>query len=98
MINIIDERENPIFERKEVKGEFVASETPLKSKIITELALKYKVKETHIDLKYVVSKRGVQKGEFFALVYNKPIREEEKKDESEGQQTEVEQQEASSAS
>ncbi len=81
MINIIEERKNPIFERKEVKGEFVSSETLPKSKIITELALKYKVKENHIDLKYVISHRGIQKGTFFALIYNKPIREEEKKEE-----------------
>ncbi|NPA38269.1 MAG: hypothetical protein GXN99_00560 [Candidatus Nanohaloarchaeota archaeon] len=94
-INIIEEKENPIFERKEVRGEFVSNETLPKSKIIAELAVKYKVKENQIDLKYVINHRGVHKGEFFALIYNKPIKEEANENSENAQEDQQVQQEQS---
>ncbi len=74
-VRIVEEKENVIFDRKEVKGEIYSSKgTPSKNYVMSYLSSKYKQPHENIDLKYVVNRPRRRVSEFFALVYSKPIK------------------------
>lgn len=64
-INIIEEKENPFFKRKDVKMRIkhLASGTPSKADITKEMASKYNVDESQFQIDYVFSQKGI--GESF---------------------------------
>ncbi len=79
-VNIGVEKENVIFKRKEIKGYMISTGgTPSKAYLISYLSSKYKVPETHIDLKYIVGRPRRKVFDFFALIYSEPIKKEEEK-------------------
>jgi len=87
-VKIEKEKENVIFNRKEVQGIVISTKgTPSKAYMISYLSSKYKVPEDHIDMRYIVGKPGRKVFEFFALIYSRPIKssEDEKKEGSETQ-------------
>ncbi|GEM_PF-4118569 len=82
-VKIENEKENVIFNRKEVRGIVISTKgTPSKAYMISYLSSKYKVPENHINLKYIMGKPGRRMFEFFALIYSKPITIEKEKKEA----------------
>ncbi len=74
-IKIVEEKENVIFDRKEVKGEIYSSKgTPSKNYVMSYLSSKYKQPHENIDLKYVINRPRRRVSVFFALIYSKPIK------------------------
>lgn len=89
-INILEEKENPFFKRKDLKIEIKhpASPTPSKAEITKSLASKYSVDESQIVIDYVFSKRGL--GMSFVsckILHEKP--KETKKEEPKGESVET---------
>ena len=64
-IVIIEEKENPFFKRKDLKIRIKhpASPTPSKTNIAKELAAKYDVDQSQVQIDYIFSQRGL--GESF---------------------------------
>lgn len=60
-IEILEEKENPFFKRKEVKVEVKhpGKATPSKTELIEELASKYSVAKDCIKIDYIFTKKGV---------------------------------------
>jgi len=94
-LNIIEDKKNPLLERRDVFGTVKYSgATPKKEEIENFLAAKLKTKTTRIDLIYVRSLFGKMEAEFKAKIYDKDIKEapkvdaEEKKEEGEQQEGE----------
>lgn len=60
-IKIIEERENPFFNRKELKIEIMHTKqsTPSKASVVKELAAKYSVDESQIVIDYILTKTSV---------------------------------------
>ena len=70
-INIKEEKENKLLQRKEVVGGIVfTGATPSNEALKKELATKYKVSEGTIVIKNIYTKYGVQKAEFLAFIYS----------------------------
>lgn len=65
---IIEEKENPFFNRKEIKLSIKhpGTPTPSKAEMVKELAAKYSVDETQVCIDYIFSVKGI--GESFAKV------------------------------
>lgn len=55
------EKENPFFKRKDlqVSIKHIGVSTPSKAELAKELAEKYKVDETQVQIKYILAKRGL---------------------------------------
>lgn len=65
-MTIIEEKENPFLNRKELKLRIThaGGATPSKAEIIKELSSKYSVEEKQVSIDYVFSIKGI--GESFA--------------------------------
>lgn len=88
-IKILEEKDNPFFKRKDLKVSIkhVASPTPSKAEIAKELASKYQVDESQVQIDYIFSQRGL--GESFVkckILQEKP---EVKKEETKGENNET---------
>jgi len=72
-INVIEEKENPFFERKEIKLELnhEGEATPPKNKLLEEISSKYKVEKDLIVIDYIFSKKGANKSIAKVKVYKK---------------------------
>lgn len=70
-MKILQEKENHLLGRKEVKLEMdhLAAATPAKASIVKEIAAKYGVPEEHVVLDYVFTKKGVASSEISAKIY-----------------------------
>jgi len=81
-IEIIEEKENPFLERKEltVLIRHYNEPTPSKQQIIEEISKKYDVDKNRILINYVLSKRGKTEAIAKIKIYNKPIVKEEVKE------------------
>jgi len=95
-IEILEEKENPFFERKEVKVNIkhLDAPTPSKEELKKELASKFSVDASLIQIDYIFTKKGV--AESFAKVKvlkKKPEVKEEKKEAKEEKKPEAEPQE-----
>ncbi|MEM7825257.1 MAG: hypothetical protein QW412_00150 [Candidatus Aenigmatarchaeota archaeon] len=93
-IEILEEKENPFFERKELKVRIKHPQapTPSKQEVKKELASKYSVPEENVVLNYILSKKGVNEAVAKVKVYKeKPkIKEKEvKKEEKEENKNEA---------
>ena len=89
-IVIIEEKENPFFKRKDLKIRIkhLGSPTPSKADIAKELAEKYGVDISQVQIDYLFSQRGL--GESFVsckILQEKPT--EAKKEETKGENTET---------
>lgn len=88
-ISIIEEKENPFFKRKDLKVRIkhAAGPTPSKADIAKELASKYDVDITQVQIDYIFSKRGL--GESFVsckiLQEKSAVKQEQKGDSTETQ-------------
>jgi len=95
-IEILEEKENPFFERKEVKVNIkhLDAPTPSKEELKKELASKFSVDASLIQIDYIFTKKGV--AESFAkvkILKKKPEVKEEKKEAKEEKKPEAEPQE-----
>ena len=85
-ISVIEEKENPFFKRKDLKIRIKhpASPTPSKAEISKELASKYQVDQSQVQIDYIFSQRGL--GESFMsckILQEKPeIKKQEEKGEN----------------
>jgi len=84
-IVVIEEKEDPFFKRKDLKIRIrhLGSPTPSKADITKELAPKYDVDESQVQIDYIFSQRGL--GESFVsckILQEKP--KEVKKEETKG--------------
>lgn len=78
-IETLQENTNNLLDRKELKLKiFSEGPTPKKEAIYSEIAKKYKTKETHIDIKTIQQQNGAQFSICSINIYKKPIREEKK--------------------
>ena len=78
-IETISENINDLLKRKEIIVKiFSEGKTPTRDNVTSEIAKKYKTKETHIDLKTIHQQTGSQFSVCNINIYTKPIREEKK--------------------
>ncbi|MBI2547413.1 MAG: hypothetical protein HYW23_03125 [Candidatus Aenigmarchaeota archaeon] len=66
-ITIIEEKDNSLFKRKDLKIgiKHIGAQTPSKKELASELAKKYGVDETQVIIDYIFSQKGL--GESFAV-------------------------------
>ncbi len=90
-LKIIEQKENPFFERKEVKVKIVhhGEATPSKAKVEELLSAKFNVPLEHIIVDYIFSETGIAESFVKAKIYNKPVRKVEKKEEEKAEGSEV---------
>ncbi|MCS7105871.1 MAG: hypothetical protein NZ942_00945 [Candidatus Aenigmarchaeota archaeon] len=84
-LEILEEKENPFFERKELKVRIKHPQapTPSKQEVKKEIASKYSVPEENVILDYILSKRGLSEAVAKVKIYKeKPKIKEEKKEEA----------------
>ena len=64
-ITIVEEKENPFLNRKDIKVRLkhLGESTPSKETLIKELASRYSVEESQIEIEYIFSVKGI--GESF---------------------------------
>lgn len=89
-IVVVEEKENPFFKRKDLKIRIKHPESPTPSKadITKEIALKYDVDESQVQIDYIFSQRGL--GESFVsckVLQEKP--EVKKQEETKGENAET---------
>lgn len=84
-IEVVDEKENKFFNRKDVivKLKHEGAATPSKSEVVKELANKYKVDESQIVIDYVFTMHGLNESNAKVKVLNEKPKVEEKKEEGE---------------
>jgi len=82
-MEIIEERENVLLNRKELKItiKHEGKPTPSKQEVYAELAKRYSVPEENIKIDYIFTKKGVGESLVKAKIYPHKIREVEKKEE-----------------
>jgi|YelNatPaOPRAMG01_1025707.scaffolds.fasta_scaffold00974_16 ribosomal protein S24E len=70
-LEILEEKENPFFERKELKLRIKHEKapTPSKQEVKKELASKYSVPEENIILDYILTKKGLNEAIAKAKIY-----------------------------
>ena len=81
-IKVIEEKENPFFERKELTLELTheGAATPPKDRLLEEMSSKYKVEKDFILIDYIFSKKGVNKSIAKVKVYKKKPKIKKKKE------------------
>ena len=87
-MDVTIDRKNPLMERRDVEL-FLAHEglTPSKKELVSAIATKLKVKETQVVVNHVYQSTGRLDAKVLAKVYDKPTREEEKKEEPKAEET-----------
>jgi len=70
-MKILQEKDNQLLGRKEVRVEVkhTAAPSPAKVNIIKELAVKYGVPEDHVVIDYVFTKKGLASSEIKVKIY-----------------------------
>jgi len=80
-LTIIEDKKNPLLERRDVFGKISYSgATPKKEDVEKLIAEKMKTKTTKIDLVYLKSSFGKTEADFKARIYDKDIKEEKKEE------------------
>lgn len=84
-INILKEKENPFLERKELELQIIHTNepTPSKNELIKKIGEMFSVKETHIKIDYIFSRKGLQEAFAKVKIYKKPIPQEVKEEKPE---------------
>ena len=96
--DVLEEKENPFFGRKELRLELkhVAAATPAKQELVKELAAKYAVPEEYVAVDFIFTEKGSAKSVAKAKIYReKPkerpkIREKKAKEVNEKKEEKVE--------
>ncbi len=83
-LNIVEEKENALLERKELEFEIRhgSSSTPSKAEVVKNIAAKYSVPETHVLLNYLFTRKGTGVATGKAKVYQQPVAAKEAKREA----------------
>lgn len=95
--NVLEEKENPFFGRKELKIELRHSSaaTPAKQELVKELASKYSVPEENVVVDYIFTQKGSANSISKVKIYKeKPKVKEKKKKVKEEKKSEVQASEA----
>jgi len=73
-VEIIEDRENALLKRRELKLgiKHAQSPTPKKQDLIKEMAAKYSVPEEHIVVDYIFTKKGIQESTAKVKIYQEP--------------------------
>lgn len=73
-IEMIEERENALLKRRELKLgiKHPQSPTPKKQDLIKEMAAKYSVPEEHVVVDYIFTKKGIQESMAKVKIYREP--------------------------
>jgi len=89
-MKIIEEKENVLLNRKELKitVKHEGQPTPSKQEVYAELAKRYSVPEENIKIDYIFTKKGVGESLVKAKIYPHKVREVEKKEEKPEEKTE----------
>ncbi|MEM5772972.1 MAG: hypothetical protein QXL86_01980 [Candidatus Aenigmatarchaeota archaeon] len=92
-IEILEERDNALLKRKELKLNIKhpSSPTPKKQEVMKELATKYSVQEDCVVVDYIFTKKGLQESFAKVKIYQeppKPKQKEEVKSETQASKTE----------
>jgi small subunit ribosomal protein S24e len=71
-LKILEEKENHLLGRKEIRFEMShsAEASPAKANVVKELAVKYGVPEDHVVIDYIFTSKGVASSEVHAKIYN----------------------------
>jgi len=80
-LKILEEKENQLLGRKEVRFEIqhTSGATPAKVAITKELAAKYGVPEDHVVIDYIFTSKGVASSEVHAKIYSEKPKLKQKK-------------------
>lgn len=68
-IKIINEKENPLFKRKEIEAETDAEVTPSREKVIEVFSQKFSAKPETIKINKISGKFGTKKFKILASIY-----------------------------
>jgi len=73
-IEIIDDKENALLKRRELKLRIKhpQSPTPKKQDLVKEMAAKYSVSEDHVIVDYIFTKKGVNESDAKVKIYQEP--------------------------
>ena len=90
-ISVTEEKENPFFKRKDlkVKVRHLGSSTPSKVDIGKELASKYSVDASQVQIDYIFSQRGLGESFVSCKILNERPKEEEKPEATKGENVET---------
>jgi len=90
-IDIIEEKENPFFKRKDLKIRIkhLGDATPSKGDITKELALKYSVDESQVQIDYIFSQRGLGESFVKCKILQEKFQETKKPEETRGENVET---------
>ena len=90
-ITVIEEKENPFFKRKDLKirVKHLGASTPSKAEIAKELASKYTVDESQVQIDYIFSQRGLGESFVSCKILNEKPQEVKKTEETKGENSET---------
>ena len=93
-IKIVEEKENPFLERKELKIKIIhkGEATPSKASVEEIISKRFGVDVSHIIIDYIFTETGKAESLAKVKVYKKPVRKVEKKEEAKEKQKEETQQ------
>jgi ribosomal protein S24E len=79
--NVLDEKENDLLKRKELKLEIehLLAATPSKTELLKELATAYSVPEENIIIDYIFTQKGIGKSVAKVKIYKEKPKVKEKK-------------------
>ena len=69
-LNITEEKQNPLFDRKEIKAEIEAEITPNREGVLKMLSEKFSIKQENIKIKSILGKFGSRIFTIQANIYN----------------------------
>jgi ribosomal protein S24E len=80
--NVLDEKQNDLLKRKELKleVEHVLAATPSKAELLKELATAYSVPEENIIIDYIFTQKGIGKSVAKVKIYKEKPKLKEKKE------------------
>jgi ribosomal protein S24E len=86
-VQIISEKENPIFKRKELVAaiDYEGKSTPSRAELIKLLAEQFKVGEEKIEINKVLSETGLSKGKAWIKIWQEKPPEKKKKVKKKGE-------------
>ncbi|MEM5836317.1 MAG: hypothetical protein QXR09_03280 [Candidatus Aenigmatarchaeota archaeon] len=81
-IEILEEKDNPLLRRKELKINIkhANSPTPKKQDLIKEIASKYSVSEDRVLVNYIFTKKGLPESFAKVKIYQEPIKTKQKEE------------------
>lgn len=83
-IKIIQQKENPFLERKEIMLQIIHTNepTPSRQELMKEIIKMFNTEEEKVQIDYILSKRGKPEAVAKIKIYNKPIKKKVEKHEA----------------